>query len=222
MSKPALLASTAVLALIAGSGPAASNPVSTAKPATFHLSAVPPSVLYDQNSNFGTGIVSQNFSSSFYVYDSAAADDFVIPAGHKWKIAEVDVTGAYYNGSGPADSEIVTFYTDRKGYPHAVKGTFTLNCTDSRGSFACTLPGKGQILSGGKSGRQYWVSVVANCDFITCGEWGWVQNTKIRKYEGVWENPHNGFGTGCTTWTRNSACFLMPGDYAFDLRGKKS
>lgn len=140
----------------------------------------------------------RTFSSSFATYSSAAADDFVIPAGHKWKITDVDVTGEYYNGSGPASSEIVSFYTDRKGYPDKAKAAFTLNCTDNRGSFACKLPGNGQSLSGGTVGRRYWVSVVANCDFIACGEWGWVQNTKIRHYEGVWENPQNGYRTGCT------------------------
>lgn len=220
MIKPALLVSTTAIALMAGAAPVESGPAPVARPANLHPPAVPPNVLYDQNSNFGTAISSQN--SSYSSYSTAAADDFVIPAGRKWKVAEVDVTGAYYNGSGPADSEVVTFYTDRKGYPDKAKAAFTLNCTDTAGSFACKLPGKGQALSGGTGGRRYWVSVVANCDFISCGQWGWVQNTKIRHYEGVWENPENGFGTGCTTWTRNSACFLMPGDYAFDLRGKKS
>lgn len=60
MNKPALLASTAVLALIAGSAVGGSPPVSSVVPANLHAPAVPPNVLYSQNSNFGTRIVSQN------------------------------------------------------------------------------------------------------------------------------------------------------------------
>jgi len=222
MNKPALLASTAILTLLAGGALAGSLPSFTDKPANLRAPAVPPNVLYDQNSNYGTAIISQNFSGTFSTYNSAAADDFVVPAGRKWKVTEVDVTGAYADGTGPASSEVVTFYTDRKGYPDKAKATFTLNCTDNAGSFACKIPAKGQALSGGTRGKRYWLSVVANMDFISGGIWGWVQNTKIRHYEGVWENPENGDGTGCTMWGRNSACLFLPGDYAFDLKGKKS
>ena len=53
-------------------------------------------VLYSQNSNdSGVGIVSQNFTDpGFDIYDSNGADDFVVPAGHKWAIQAVVVTGA--------------------------------------------------------------------------------------------------------------------------------
>ena len=223
MNKTMLLATTAAIALAAGRALAGSHPALMAEPANLHRFPATVGVLYDQNSNFGEAIVSQNFvSGDFMIYNSAAADDFVVPANHKWDVTEVDVTGAYFNGSGPAESEVVTFYTDRKGYPNKEKTTYTLNCADARGSFACTIPGRGKILSGGIGGKSYWVSVVANCDFGNgCGDWGWVQNTKIRKYEGVWENPENGYGTGCTSWGRNSACLGLPGDYAFILKGKK-
>jgi hypothetical protein len=184
---------------------------------------VSPGVLYSQNSNFGYGIDSQNFSGSFMVYNSAAADDFAIPAGHRWKVTEVDVAGVYFNGSGPAKSEVVTFYTNKNNHPDKVRATFTLNCVDSRGNFACRLPGKGQTLSGGTNGTRYWLSVVANCDFTTCGQWGWVQNTATHNKPGQWENPADGFHTGCTNWTQSSTCFggsPFADDYAFDLKGK--
>ena len=81
------------------------------------------SVLYDQNdSDDGIGIVSQNFESSFDAYDAQAADDFTVPAGDTWKIKEVDVTGVYFNGSGPSRDETVTFYKSKKGRPGKVVG----------------------------------------------------------------------------------------------------
>jgi len=224
MNRAALLASTAVLALVAGGAPGGTRPAPAGKPADLQMLPMTPTVLYNQNSNFGYGIDSQNFTGGTSAYTDAAADDFVIPAGRKWKITEVDVTGMYFNGSGPAKSEVVTFYSDRKGYPDKPRGTYTLNCVDTAGSFACKLPGKGLSLYGGTSGKAHWVSVVANCAFFggNCGEWGWVQNTRIRNNEGVWQNPENGFGTGCTTWGRISACLGLPGDLAFVLKGKKS
>jgi hypothetical protein len=224
MTRIILLSTASLLALTAGGALAGSHPGLLAKPTGLHPFRLPSGVLYNQNSNFGYGIDSQNFSGSSSSLSSAAGDDFVIPAGQKWRITEVDVTGMYFNGSGPAKSEVVTFYTNKKGRPDKAKATFTLNCTDSRGSFACALPGTGQRLSGGTFGKRYWLSVVANCDFISCGQWGWVQNTVTHNKPGQWENPQNGFGTGCTTWNNTSTCIPSPGvvdDYAFDLKGKK-
>src|SRR5256885_1665053 len=131
MTRITLLCSASLLALTAGSTLAGPHPGLVAKPANLRPFPVPPGVLYNQNSNFGYAIDSQNFSGSSSSLTSAAADDFVIPAGQKWKVTEVDVAGVYYNGSGPAKSEVVTFYTNQKGRPDTVKATFTLNCVDT-------------------------------------------------------------------------------------------
>ena len=221
MTSVAFLCSASVLALAASSALAGAHPALAAKPTNLHPFHVPPGVLYNQNSNWGYAIDSQNFSDTYSAYSSAAADDFLIPAGYKWKITGVDVSGMYFNGSGPATSEAITFYTNKNGRPDKVKATFTLNCVDSGGSFACTLPEKGQGLSGGTRGKRYWLSFVANCDFNTCGQWGWYQNTITHNDPGQWENPANGLGTGCTTWANTSACIAgVADDYAFDLKGK--
>lgn len=222
MTRIALLCSASVIVLTAGQVFAESPLPFMAGAANLKMNPASPGILYDQNSNFGYGIDSQNFSSSFAsFYDSVGADDFIIPAGHKWKITEVDVAGMYFNGSGPARSEVVTFYSNNKGHPGKTRATYTVNCTDTAGSFACNLPGQGQSLSGGTNGRRYWVSVVANCDFTTCGQWGWIQNTTTHNDPGQWENPGDGFHTGCTTWTDTSTCTgLSSDDYAFDLKGK--
>ena len=229
MNKTIFLAATAVLALTAGSAMAASHPGLVVKPTNLRPAHVPAGTLYSQNSNFGSGVDSQNFTSGNYTaYNNAGADDFVVPGGHAWKVTEVDVTGVYYNGSGPASSEVVTFYKSKSGKPGAIaaKGTasYLLNCTDSAGSFACNVPGpkgKGLKLSGGTGGKSYWVSVVANCSFVGgCGQWGWVQNTVDQHNPGVWENPGNAFGTGCVTWTPTNTCIgTGTDDWAFDLVG---
>jgi hypothetical protein len=228
MNKPVLMAATAVLALTAGSAFAGSHPTLRAKAPNAHAIYSPGGTLYNQNSNFGYGFVSQNFTSGSFgtIYNAAAADDFAVPAGKTWKVKAVDVTGVYFNGSGPANSEIVTFYAKGKGgHPGKVVGkTQTVNCTDSEGSFACALPTAAKLNnSTGTKKKTFWVSVVVNMPFANGqGEWGWVQNATIHGTEANWENPGDGFGTGCTTWAPNSQCFGLAGDYAFDLKGTQS
>jgi hypothetical protein len=231
--KTALLAATAIIALTAGSAMAA-TPSVTFKSASIRPMHVPPATLYSQNSPNGQGIDSQNFTSGSFspTYNSAAADDFVVPGGHKWTVKAVDASGVYFGGYGPASSEVVTFYKSKKGKPGAIaaKGTasYTVNCTDTGGNFSnCNIPGpkgKGLKLSGGTGGKSYWVSVVANCSFLGgCGEWGFDQSVSDHNNPGQWENPQNGFGTGCTTWTNTSTCIgTTTNDYAFDLQGSST
>src|SRR5947209_8046566 len=121
MNSAGLLSATAVVAVLSGAAPVAAKP-----PA--HM---PSTVLYDQNSNFGYGINSQNLTGTS---GDAAADDFAVPSGETWHIAEVDVTGVYFNGTG-SSSVVVTFYTNKKGKPGAVhRGPFALDCTNNAGS----------------------------------------------------------------------------------------
>ena len=64
----------------------------------------PPSViLYSQYDNPGANSYSsQNFEPANDAYDDFLADDFVVPAGQKWDLNQVDVQGVYYSGPGPA------------------------------------------------------------------------------------------------------------------------
>jgi hypothetical protein len=222
MKKTVLLATAAVFALAMGSAASAAGIPSTAgfgkalQP--FH-SPKGVKTLYTQNSNdSGVGLVSQNFTSGSFspTYNAAGADDFVVPSGKKWKVGEVDVTGVYFNGPGPATSEDIVFYKDASGVPgKAVKnGTFNgLSCSDNAGSFTCTLPHKVRLKHG-----HYWVSVVANQNYLSTGEWGWEGNATINNDPAQWENPGGGFGVGCTTWGPNSSCLGYNQDDMFDIK----
>lgn len=195
MNSTPILGAIAVLPLIASSAFAAK-----------------PTVLWNQNTTSGGTVSSENTEGS----TTAGADDFTVPSGQAWLISEVDVTGVYFDGSGPASSEVVTFYSDKKSLPHRVKkGPFTLNCADNNGSFQCTLPKRIKLKAG-----TWWVSVVANCDVGTCsGEWGWSINTTVQGHEAAWENP-TGSGA-CTSWQPLHVCFGGPPlDLAFELRGR--
>jgi hypothetical protein len=228
MSKTVLLAAAAAFALTAGGASAAQTPVlgihGPATSAVFHK-AKGAKMLYNQNSSDGTAIVSMNFTSGTYTaYDSAGADDFIVPKKAQWKVTEVDADGVYFNGSGTcssnceyATSENVTFYKDASGMPGTVVKALTgLKGTDTNGSFSISLGKKGVKL---KSGH-YWVSVAGNVSYTGTGyEWGWYETTAFHNDDAMWENPGAGFGVGCTTWGDIGTCLGYSGDLAFDLQG---
>jgi hypothetical protein len=201
--------------------PSAASPVNSRVASPPHLAAKK-GVLYDQtDSDSGIAIVSQNFQSSFDAYDNAAADDFVVPAGHKWKISDIYATGQYFNGSGPADSFSVAFYTDKSK---------VIDLPTKPKAF-CPAPGWQYTQSGNswhwhcahpvavKPGK-YWLSLVAVMDFNVGGEWGWENRTVTSGDAAAWENPGDGFATGCTTWSVENVCIPDgQGDHMFQLRG---
>jgi hypothetical protein len=172
--------------------------------------------LYNQNNlDQGIGIVSQNFETANDIYDSQAADDFVVPHGQVWIIKTVIVTGVYFNGSGPAASENVTFYKDGGVTPGTVVASVTKVGTDAGGSFTIKV---GQVaLTQG----HYWVSVQANMDFSVGGEWGWETRTTQRRYAAQWQNPGDGFATGCTGYGVMTSCIPSGEgpDLMFKLKG---
>ncbi|HSC19532.1 MAG TPA: hypothetical protein VLC74_11515 [Rhizomicrobium sp.] len=226
MHKTALLAAAAALALSAGSGTLAAerhiNPTSAGSHTRAKVVISGASkTLYDQNSNdAGSGPVSQNFESTFDAYDSQAADDFIVPSGQKWVITEVDVTGVYFNGPGPAASENVFFYKDKGGLPGVIVGQCpAVAGTDSAGSFVINC--RKRLRPG-----HYWVSVQVNMDFASGGEWAWEGNLEQHGNPAAWENPGNGFGTGCTNYEYKILCGLEApttntgADQMFAIKGK--
>jgi len=176
--------------------------------------------LYSQNDNdAGVGIVSQDFTDpGFDIYDSNGADDFVVPAGHVWSVKGIAVTGVYFNGSGPADSETVYFYKDAGGLPGALLGSVNLHGIDNAGSFLLKVSNRGIRFRPGT----YWVSVQATMAFGAGGEWAFETRTLQANSPAAWQNPGDGFGTGCTTYQNMQGCIGPLGegpDYMFAVYG---
>ena len=176
--------------------------------------------LYNQNNNdSGIGIVSQDFEATFDAYDSQGADNFKLKA--KSAVKEVVVTGVYFNGSGPANAVNVYFYKDNGGLPGAQSASFIgLPYTDLSGfgSFDVKVPSLTL-----KKGN-YWVSVQARMDFGVGGEWGWEGNLVAHGAGAAWQNPGDGFSTGCTTYANEVGCLGNLGqgpDFMFQIKGKK-
>lgn len=148
----------------------------------------------------GIGILSQNFTDTgLSIYDSAGAVFFRVTK--PCFASEVDVPGIYFNGSGPADSETVTFYTDDGGMPGTVINSQTVVGSDNDGTF--TIPLNPVRIPAGPA----WVSVVATMSFSAGGEWGWQLSSNDKGHgDAMWENPGNGLSTGCTTWQDVATC----------------
>ena len=171
--------------------------------------------LYDQLDNDSAdGVTSQNFEADFDSFDAQAADDFVIPAGETWSITDLTIPGV---GAGGMPSANVWFHANSGTLPGAVEYTaLSVVPVDTFGDLAITLPVPAVLGPG-----THWVSVQANVDFAG-GQWFWSSRTVQANSESAWQNPGDGFGTGCTTWSaRGTTCGITPSfpDHLFALQG---
>ncbi len=165
----------------------------------------PGAVLYDQYDNFATkepvNIPSQDAETALDFFDSQAADDFIVPAGQTWHITEVDVLGEY-DSTGPAASFHVFFYENGAGdLPGMLVASRLENPYTGSNDFLITLTQPVTLSEG-----HYWVSVQARQDIITSRFWLWHDRTVQSNSGAAWQNPGNGFGTGCVVWVRKTAC----------------
>jgi cell division septation protein DedD len=165
----------------------------------------PGNVLYDQYDNFATeepvNIPSQDAETALDFFDSQAADDFIVPAGQSWQVTEVDVLGEY-DSAGPAASFHVFFYENGAGdLPGFLVASRLQNSYTGNHDFVITLTEPVTLAEG-----HYWVSVQARQDITQSGFWLWHDRTVQSNTGAAWQNPGNGFGTGCVVWVRKTAC----------------
>jgi hypothetical protein len=178
--------------------------------------------VYDQTDNPGTSSVSsQNFEKAYYLYDDQAADDFAVPPSDgAWTIQNIQILGAYWNGTGPLTSVNVWFYGNAGGLPGSqVSSQLGLvPASDAGGDLVLHLPSPPTLPPG-----TYWLSVQANMNRSSGGQWGW-STRAVQSYSPfAWRNPGNGYGSGCTAWTTNGACgFTYGPDLLFRLSGTKA
>ena len=181
----------------------------------------PGSILYDQYDNFATeepvNIPSQDAETALDFFDSQVADDFIVPAGQTWEVTEVGVLGEY-DSTGPAASFHVFFYANGAGdLPGMLVASRLENSYTGSNDFVITLTEPVTLSEG-----HYWVSVQARQDIINSGFWLSHNRTVQANSGAAWQNPGNGFGTGCVVWVRKTACAQLgqtAPDQAFRLIG---
>ncbi len=178
-------------------------------------------VLYDQTANQSTnGFGSQDFTDAGGgndAFDSLGADDFLVTDGQIWSISEVDVPGFLGAGApGPVDSVDVTFYEDAGGTPGAALCMYddVVPAAQVAGALSITLPSPCNVPPG-----MAWLSVQANLPSTPNGQWFWFLESVQTFSEFVWENPNDGFMTGCTSFMPGTTCGASDPDLSFVLRG---
>jgi hypothetical protein len=172
--------------------------------ATGSAASSPAVVLYDQMNNAAppAGITSQNFDAAFDNFDDFAADDFVVPSGQSWSINGVDVVGNYSSSGGPAASVNVFFYSNSAGnLPLGSIATYASLAYSGGPSFTVTLSPPLTLGTG-----TYWVSVQANQNFTTSGQWYWDNGTVTSNAGAAFANPGGGWAPACTMWGRKTSC----------------
>lgn len=181
--------------------------------------------LYSQYDNPATepplGIGSQQFEPAMAAFVDQAADDvdLNLPPLYVIYIAEVNVMGEYSQGGGPASSFNVYLYRDAPGHlpGELIQALLNQPYTGIPPDFTINLnPGFGPLDPG-----TYWISVQAVQNFNPNGQWFWHNRTVQSSSGAAWQNPGNGYGTGCVTWNRKNACMpdqVWP-DQVFSLYG---
>ncbi|MDT0556992.1 choice-of-anchor R domain-containing protein, partial [Patiriisocius hiemis] len=157
---------------------------------------------YTNSAPTGNGTPAQDFETAFDVYDSMAADDFMTPSvGSMVNICEISIIGTAGNTVGdPSNTFIFTIYEDAAGIPGTVVYTETFLTSDvdpdGNGSFT-VAPTLSSLLPGS---TKYWLSVQADMDFGTSGQFFWSTASDVNGDAWLWQNPGGGFGTTCNTW----------------------
>jgi hypothetical protein len=161
-------------------------------------------VLYDQSGATEDGFPSQNFSSAYDAYDSQGADDFVVSDAAGWTVSAFNFQLLAAGDPSTATYDIQVF-PDNSGLPDAaatcsyssIPGTLDASLT----SLSVSLPSPCVLPQG-----TYWLSMVGNLDFAIGGQIFWSLESATFGANAAWQNPGDGFGLGCTTWTDNTVC----------------
>jgi hypothetical protein len=205
-----VLAVGAVLASVALAGPAGARSVARSTNTASHSAAWQTNltILWNQiNNQGGVSLLSQDFTDAgFDVYDSYLADDFAVPANltKGWNVQGMRAQGVFFGGTGPCDSVSVAFYKDAAGLPGAQQGTTQTGAGSPSGTHTLVFPTSQKLAKG----ATYWASMWCTMPFSTGqGEWGWTDRTVTSGNTAAWENPQDGFATGCTTWQPVPNCF---------------
>ena len=165
--------------------------------------------LWNQYDNAATeppiSIGSQKFEPAMAALDDQAADDFVFVGNTAHCITGVQVMGDYSVTGGPASSFNIYFYQNGAGNlpTYQIAAFENLPYTGMAPDFVICLPSPFCVGSG-----TYWLSVQANQDLNPSGQWFWHNRTVQRNAGAVWQNPGDGYGTGCIAWNRKIGCML--------------
>lgn len=151
----------------------------------------------------GEGITAQDFEAGFDAYDTWGAADFMVTT--KCQVSTVSIPGIP-TGDGPANAITISFHQGSPANEALCLTTqagpgpnFTVNV---RG---CTL----------KKGRNYWLVVQVDQNVDPGHQWFWATTNHRVGANDQWQNPGDGFSTGCTSWDTLDNCVGHSWDFLF-------
>jgi len=205
-----LLATSAVYAQPVQSGPYTGTPAGTSTG----------DVLWSQlDDPTGSAFTDQSFEAVYAAYDSWGGDDFDMSVGGcaTAGLGSLFTPGSLtVAGSNPFFVN-VAFYKDAGGVPGAVFAgcDFPANTNfTSAGDGDLTIDVEGCKPPPGL----VWFSQNVRMDFNLFGQHYWATRASANLDPGVWKNPGNGFGNGCTDWQpANAVCGMTGEDWLFEL-----
>lgn len=178
------------------------------------------SLLYDQTNNpSGNGAPDQDFEAGFDAYDCEGADDFDVTWTDGWNVQQVQTVGT--TGTPGTSTVKVVFFADAGGSIGAQLCSYTgISPTDNSGSLIIDLPTDCFVGLG-----LAWVNIQVSQEFATAGQHFWSNRTTQSFAGSLWQNPGDGFGSGCTTWTAQTTCGVGGGtnpDFLFQIWGEQA
>ena len=182
---------------------------------TFHSA-----VLYDQTANpSGDGAPAQDFEASFDNFDSTAADDFVV-TGTGWTVDGIQFLGAIGDPVANGMGAVLAIHADSGGAIGAAVCSPTVTLTGDGSVLNAEFDAPCNLMPG-----TYWVLFHVIMDFGAGGQWFWTNTATITNSAAQWQNPGDGFGSGCTTFQpAGSVCGVggglgSMGDFLFVVYG---
>ncbi|MEX2595565.1 MAG: T9SS type A sorting domain-containing protein [Salibacteraceae bacterium] len=151
------------------------------------------------------GLAAQDFETANDQYDCMVADDFTVPSGETWYLDSLYIGGQYSAGATATSGLIIHIYEDDAGDIGPLVFSDTINNNldfygdgDLRPYWETPI----EISSG-----TYWLALQARKDFGGGGgQWYWTREGSLTGYLPKWQNPNNGFGSGCTSWITSQNC----------------
>ena len=179
-------------------------------------------LLYDQtNDPGGNGAPDQDFEAAFDQYDCEGADDFDVTWADGWNVQQVQTVGTY-STTGPVATAKLVIYADAGGAIGAQSCAYSgiAPTSSTGGSLVVDLPTDCFVGPG-----MAWVAVQSQLDFGTAGQHFW-SNRSTQSFTGaMWQNPGDGFASGCTSWNLMTVCGVGGGvnpDFLFQIWGTEA
>jgi hypothetical protein len=179
-------------------------------------------VLYSQlDDPSGSAFTDQAFEAVYAAYDGTGADDFVVTSANGWDLTTLNTPGALQPPAGQVPFFVSNeFHGDAGGVPGgALAGcSFPGNVnftTDGTGDLSIDVTG-----CSAPAGNA-WVSQIVRLDFNPFGQHFWATRNTALGTPAQWQNPGDGFASGCTSWTNAQTCGSVGADNLFEILGKE-